>query len=144
MVCFNADYNIFERLKTNIRNAGKRKQQRGLKALKECTEDLLKRSQELVPVDTGTLKASGKIQRYGNQYARWYRVSYSATVRERLAKMGRSAENVKDPDFNYAFAIHEDVPRVFMHPNGGQAKFLEQPYRENKDKYIRHIASAMR
>lgn len=144
MVYVKADYSIFERIKVNLQNAGKRKKQKGMKALEECAQDLLKRSQELVPVDTGTLKDSGKVQKYGNQYARWYRVSYSATVRERMERMGKSTQNIKDPDFNYAFAIHEDVPRIFNHPNGGQAKFLEQPYRENEDKYIKYIAKAMR
>ena len=40
----------------------------------------------------------------------------------------------------YALKQHEELG--FRHPKGGQAKFLETPYKENQDKYIEAIRKA--
>lgn len=69
-------------------------------------EHLLAASQPLVPVDTGELKASGRVQLDGHGAA----VIYDAKAPD---------------DFAYGIKQHEDM--ALNHPNGGQAKFLEQP-----------------
>jgi hypothetical protein len=68
---------------------------------------LLAASQPLVPVDEGTLKASGTVEHDGHGAA----VSYSAT-------------NEAD-GYNYAAKQHED--ETLNHPNGGQAHYLMDP-----------------
>lgn len=45
------------------------------------------------------------------------------------------------PDVPYAIIVHEDLE--MNHPNGGQAKFLEQPLRENKKRMADIIRSRM-
>lgn len=67
---------------------------------------LLAKSQPLVPVDQGTLVASGQVVRDGEGAA----VVYSAT-------------NPED-GYNYAVIQHE---RLDFHHEHGQAKYLEQP-----------------
>lgn len=138
------NYDVVRTLKYNVRNAGERKRKAGIKATEKVAKKLLKLSQKLVPVDTGNLKQSGRIEKAEGVAS--YSVVYSATVRDRHENFGKpkSLANVADPDFNYAYAIHEDVPRVFNHPNGGQSKYLEQPYRENKDKFLAEIGNAIR
>ena len=139
------NYDVVRTLKYNIRNAGQKKRKAGMKATERVAKKLLKLSQKLVPVDTGNLKESGRVEK-SDQGILSYSVVYSATVRDRHENYGKpkSLANVADPDFNYAYAIHEDVPRVYNHPNGGQSKYLEQPYRENKDKFLAEIGNAIR
>lgn len=138
------DYRVVRTLTHNVRNAGQRKRKAGIKATERVAKKLLKLSQPLVPVDTGNLKESGHVEKAEGVAS--YSVVYSATVRDKHENYGKpkSLANVADPDFNYAYAIHEDVPRVYNHPNGGQSKFLEQPYRENKEKFLAEIGAAVR
>lgn len=65
----------------------------------------------LTPVDTGTLRASGRVE--GPEYHGLHSVGF------RLAYGG--------PAIEYALRVHEDV---MMHHEVGQAKFLETPVRE--------------
>lgn len=133
-------FEVVETLKTNLRNAGQRKREAGIKATRRAAERLLELSKPLVPVDTTTLKESGKVVQ-GKGKAE-FSVVYSATVKDRYDNTGKDISNVKGPDFNYAWIQHEAT--WFRHPNGGQAKYLEQPFEENKQRYLGSIASAMR
>lgn len=70
-------------------------------------EAILADSQPLVPVESGALKASGKVTQEGSK----------ATV---------SYDVVSDEDgYPYGIRQHEDL--ALHHPNGGQAHFLSQP-----------------
>lgn len=66
----------------------------------------LEASQPLVPVDTGELKASGKV-----------------TPGPHGAEL--SYTRVGADGYNVAARMHEDM--TLNHPGGGQAKFVEQP-----------------
>lgn len=74
---------------------------------------IYRKSQPKVPVDTGRLKKSGKVTKLGNGV---YEVSYHA-------------ENPKT-GYNYAPIQHEHLG--FKH-KVGQAKYLEEPVRENME-----------
>ena len=43
---------------------------------------------------------------------------------------------------DYALKQHEEMG--YNHPKGGQAKYLEQPYKENVDKYIEALRNAIK
>lgn len=43
---------------------------------------------------------------------------------------------------NYALHVHENLE--MKHPNGGQAKFLEQPARENVDNYLKAFVDSFK
>jgi hypothetical protein len=62
-----------------------------------------------------------------------YRVSYDTR---------RNDEESQRDNYNYAVRIHEDLS--LNHPNGGEAKFLENAYRENSDKYLQLIRDEIR
>jgi len=75
------------------------------KSLEESAEIVLKRSNKLVPVDTGRLKASGRVRKRANKVMLVeYRTPYAVYV-----------EN----DLSVNHPIHEDGRDC-----GGQAKFL--------------------
>lgn len=78
------------------------------------------RSQELVPVDTGALSESCVIETTGQGFERVAKVAYKAP---------------------YALYVHEDL--TANHPNGGQAKFLEQAMREAGVEVMGILAKAL-
>jgi len=71
---------------------------------------LQRESQKLVPVDLGTLKASAR--------------TTDVTTNDTHPKVEVSYGT------EYAIYVHEDL--TANHPNGGQAKFLEEPARTKK------------
>lgn len=87
------------------------------KALHDVAFDLLGKAKELAPVDTGDLRGSGSVKFENN----------TATI-----------------GFEEPYAVRQHEHTEYEHPQGGQAKYLEQPYRENTDKYINYIADAIK
>lgn len=85
-------------------------------ALLDCGNDLQQKAQDLTPVDTGALRSSAF-----TEADRQNRKKPSVTV-------GFEEE--------YALYVHENLE---AHHNNGQAKFLEQPLRENADRYAEHV-----
>lgn len=90
-------------------------------ALQKVTLDLKGKSQNLAPVFTGDLRGNA-----------------DATVSK---EMGRYVGAV-GYDSPYAVRQHEELG--FSHPRGGQAKYLEKPFRENAEKYLSAIAKDVR
>lgn len=72
----------------------------------QTSEAIMTRAKQLVPVEWGTLRASGFVEIADGQI---------------VLGFGGAAEQ-------YAAVQHEDL--TLNHPNGGQAKFLEQPFVE--------------
>lgn len=87
------------------------------KSLQDIGLDLLGKAVDLAPIDKGDLRGSG-----------------SAQFEDDAVTVGFS-----EP---YAISQHEHLE--YEHPKGGQAKYLEQPFRENADKYINYIADAIK
>lgn len=81
-------------------------------ALYSEAQSILSDSQPLVPVETGTLRSSGAVEL----------PAIAGTEIEVVIGYGGAAQD-------YAIVQHEHVE--FAHPNGGQAKFLEQPALEH-------------
>jgi hypothetical protein len=85
--------------------------------LKIIATDLQGKAQRLAPVDVGDLRGSGFSEVDG----------LDATV------------GFTEP---YALRQHEELD--YAHPRGGQAKYLETPYKENLNKYKNALADAIR
>jgi len=81
---------------------------------KDVCEDLIGKAINLAPVDLGDLRGSGHVAYIGD---------FDANI-----------------GFNEPYAIKQHEHTEYNHPKGGQAKYLEQPFRENIDKYIKYIA----
>lgn len=87
-------------------------------------EGIMAQSKELVPVDTGALRASGHVglpERAGG------------TIRVVLGYGGPAAP--------YAFKVHEDLEAFH---DDGQAKYLEMPIRQATAGMVQRIVAGMR
>ena len=79
-----------------------------LEALEEIGEKILAISQERVPVDTGSLKASGFVES-------------ETSPKGPVVKVGYSPQGV----LHYAVFVHENLEIPHNNPEGAQAKFLQ-------------------
>ncbi len=79
------------------------------------------RSQALVPVDTEVLRNSHTVTATGEGFGRVGTVGYHTP---------------------YALHVHEDL--TANHPNGGQAKYLEQALRDSTTEILASVAKALR
>ena len=83
-------------------------------ALLDCGNDLQQKAVDITPVDTGALRASAFTE----------------------AESGSNPSVIVGYTEEYAIFVHENLE---AHHNNGQAKFLEQPLRENADRYAEHV-----
>ena len=88
-------------------------------SIRDAAMDLWSKSADLVPVLDGHLKGSGKAEPKNDGMV--WEVSYGT---------------------EYAHYQHEGLD--FRHPQGGQAKYLQQPFEENADRYIQKIRDSVR
>jgi hypothetical protein len=108
------------------------------KAFTDVVLDLLGKSVPLAPVDEGDLRGSGSATINGTTVATGNKegeidIKGNASDEEIMGgEVGFSAE--------YAATQHEHLE--FKHPKGGKAKYLEDPFKANSQKYIDHIAQA--
>jgi hypothetical protein len=108
-----------ETMKTTLRYT------RGYRAgLEKALDKVYRDSQELVPVDTGALKSSGRVEVTGTGFNSRGYVAYGGPV------SGFLISNV-----HYSVIVHEAVHKTFRH---GQAKFLQAAIERNKH-YVRRI-----
>jgi hypothetical protein len=84
-------------------------------ALLEAASDLQQESSDEAPVDTGDLRGDAKVDK--------------SDLQNFIVRVGYALP--------YALRQHEEVG--YNHPMGGKAKFLEDPFRRNAQKYIDHI-----
>lgn len=132
------DYDVIRSVKYNISKLSYDLKKRAEQVAKACAEDLLEKSRDLVPVDTGTLRESGKVRKKSIYE---YEVVYDATVRDRRKAQGKGVQGIADPDYKYGWRQHENLA---YHHDIGQALYLEEPYQSNKDKYKADIANAIK
>ncbi|MGB9613899.1 MAG: HK97 gp10 family phage protein [Fervidobacterium sp.] len=88
-----------------------------IRAIQKSAADLQRRSVMQAPIDTGDLRANCSIS------------SLKKTKNEIYVRVGY--------DLPYAIVQHENLS--LNHPIGGKAKYLEDPYNENKVKYDKLI-----
>ena len=112
------------------------------KATEQACKEILEESLKQVPKDTGTLASTGfydvsrrmATKRYTYEgvvgYAGMAGAGYS---RDKLNP--KSGSMVSD----YAVRVHEDLNA--SHPNGGKAKFLEDPVRAYADANFKRVAT---
>jgi len=111
-------------------------QKRAVEAAKDgmhdAMDDLLLRSRNLAPLDKGTLRMTS-----------WSEVSEKDGVVEGAVYYD-ATEDGKNGRVNYALITHE--MDTFKNPTtpGTQPKYLEQPFKENAERYRDEIAAAIR
>ncbi len=107
------------------------------KALTDVVLDLAGESIRKAPVDLGDLRGSGQAAIEGQVIAKGNKDG-------NLTMSGIAPKNAQSGSVEftapYARIQHERLD--FKHPQGGEAKYLENPFRKNSKKYIDHIADA--
>lgn len=109
------------------------------KAMTDIALDLLGKAINLAPVDLGDLRGSGtaKVGR---------RIVAKGTTDGNVQVIGTGEEqenvSVAYIGFEEPYAIRQHEHTEYKHPKGGEAKYLEKPFRQNISKYIKHIADA--
>jgi hypothetical protein len=94
------------------------------RSIGQCAEDLLDKAVQRTPIDTGELRLSG-----------------TATVEKKgVESTGRVGFGGGQVD--YALAVHETI-KNYKEPGTG-AKYLENPLKENAQRYFNKIADDIR
>jgi hypothetical protein len=109
------------KLLAGFAQAKERARAAALKAINEFGEHVIGDAQQMVPVDTGALAASG-------------------TTLPAVEK-GNTVEKVIGFNTDYAAAVHE---RLDVHHEQGQAKYLETAVRENASKLSQYVADRVK
>lgn len=108
--------------KWDIKKAQSAAKNAGVKALVTCGLDLKGKSQEQAPIDLGDLRGD---------------CSVSDPV-----DTSKGIQITVGYGLPYALRQHEE--QEYEHPKGGKAKYLEDPYKENIDKYMKYIGNSIK
>lgn len=92
----------------------------------DCAMDLKRVSVNRAPIDTGALRRS----------------AYVYKTKDLEREVGYDRNNARGILRTYAIVQHERLD--FNHPNGGKAKFLEDPFNERKERYKDAISRRLR
>lgn len=111
--------------------------------LKTVGLDLQGKAQAITPTDTADLQGSAFTESgaYGDVSTNTSSDSHPKSARLPHDKAGK-LEVIVGFSEPYALRIHEGVG--FNHPRGGEAKFLETPYKANQSRYIKLIGDAIK
>lgn len=131
-----------DELTNNFNNIIKKMGKVNVKAFTDDCLDLLGKSVRDAPIDTGDLRGSGSLQIDNSNIANGNKDG-SITVTGAVNDMETSSINGLI-GFSEVYAVRQHEHEEYKHPKGGQAKYLEQPFRENEQKYIKHIAEAVK
>jgi len=117
-------------LNAQIEAALKRNPKATADAVRDCLLDLAGESAHRAPVDTGDLRNNCTAELNGQ------------TVFARLAPAGPALPSLRafgtvGYGLPYALRQHEELD--YVHPKGGEAKYLEKPFLENVSRYIKRM-----
>jgi hypothetical protein len=103
-----------------------------VEAMHDVTDDLLRESRDLAPIDKSTLR----------------KTSFKSVEKEGEAIVGIVSYGIKEEDnegghFNYALLMHESRDYTPSTPGTGP-KYLERPYKKNLNRYQQWLADAIK
>lgn len=113
-------------------------------AIVKVGEDLLGRAQRLAPIEEGTLRGSAELAIIvnGRRVAGAGAIAAARGAVIALAKTGELREVLAEVAFTEVYAARQHEELDWIHPLGGQAKYLEQPLNEQAERYGRIIQAA--
>jgi hypothetical protein len=108
-----------------------------LEALWRIGEDLGGRAQRLAPIEEGTLRGSMAVALIvnGTRFDGPGALAGAKAVARGTALAGRPVELDVEVSFNTVYAARQHEETEWEHPLEGQAKYLEQPFREQLPRY---------
>lgn len=119
-------------LTKQLKNAIKRNPKVTTERVTAIALDLAGRSARLAPVDTGDLRNNCNAKVNGD------------TVFRNLTSCGTAAQALKveaEVGYSLPYALRQHEELAYNHPKGGQSKYLEQPFLEREQDYIRLLTS---
>lgn len=130
-----------DKLNRKLRKLAILSEEEAEKALTKIGLDLQGKAQRLAPVDTGDLRGSAFTVVGKKDISKKTRADkHPKSARSSIPSAGE-LEAVVGFTEPYALRQHEDME--LRHPRGGEAKFLETPFKENKNKYVDLIGKAI-
>lgn len=111
--------------------------------------DLLGEGMRRAPVDEGTLRGSGLAKVNDDQVAHTEKVSEGTAELIKDYQAGNISlqrlmnELIGEVVFNTPYATYQHEEMDLNHPQGGEAKYLEKPLKENAKNYIEGLAEAI-
>ncbi len=112
-------------------------QEVAMKALMTGGEAILTEAINEAPVETGTLRRSGTVTKGGlPDTEQVYDDAQAGTRQEQGQELGK--EQAVYVSFNTPYARRQHEELDWEHPRGGKAKYLEDPFRRNKSKVLKH------
>lgn len=109
--------------------------------LKTVALDLQGKAQMLAPVMTGDLRGSAFVVVGKVLVAEPLDDSDPKSIRGDIPK-AETLEAIVGFSEPYALRQHEETG--YRHPKGGQAKYLETPYKQNRDRYVKYVQEEIR
>lgn len=125
--------------KWRTKKAVKIAEQAGMEALRIGAEAILTEAIDETPVETGTLRRSGTIT--VGELPDGTQVYVSAEAGTDMAKAfprESGTEKAVYISFSTPYARRQHEELDYVHPRGGKAKYLEDPFRRNKSKVIKY------
>lgn len=119
-------------LSEQIRKAREANPRETVAAVNECVLDLAGNSAKRAPVDKGDLRNNCMAALNGMTIFT-QQTPTGAIPQPSLTVFGSVSYSLP-----YALRQHEELN--YKHPHGGEAKYLERPFEERKDRYINRIA----
>lgn len=117
-------------LNTQIEAALKRNPKATAEAVRDCLLDLAGESARRAPVDTGDLRNDCTAELNGQ------------TVFARLAPAGPAMPSLRafgTVGYGLPYALRQHEETEYVHPKGGEAKYLEKPFNERSALYLKRF-----
>lgn len=113
-------------------------------AVVKVGEDLLGRAQRLAPIEEGTLRGSAELAIVvnGRRIAGAGAIAAARGAVIAAASSGDLRTIEAEVAFTEVYAARQHEELDWIHPLGGQAKYLEQPLNEQAERYGRIIQAA--
>jgi len=146
----------FDEVRQALRQATKEILAAATHAMVENAEDLLGRAMALAPIDEGTLRGSGSARvNRGGVAVTEMRTDESGGKTHIIKQipgsdLGSMINLVGDNQieaedgFNTPYAARQHEEILWKHPQGGEAKYLEKPLKQQANDYARNIATAIK
>jgi len=125
--------------KWRIKEAVKIAEDAALKALRTGAEAILTEAINEAPIETGTLRRSGTVTVGAlPDGAQVYEAAESGSDMKDAFPGPEGKEKAVYISFNTPYARRQHEELGYNHPNGGKAKYLEDPFNRNKNKVLKY------
>ena len=131
----------YQELRTRLQKLAPNVRDAAVKQAGRAAMDLLGESARRAPVKEGHLRGSGSVQCESKEIARSADKTGAVTISGQPQPGKDETTFIVGFDEPYALRQHEELG--YVHPMGGEAKYLERPFLANRTMYAKSIAAAV-